>query len=279
MEGRGITNYNVDKPSYSYSTSTNEFDEELMKRNIIEFEQAMMAKGASLAEAQRLAQLRSQIDNDYKQSQDENNKNNKSSRKKFDNDDENDEDDFLEKYRSMRIKELRKNRSKPTYGQVIPISRPDWGREVNGDSQRSWVVVVLTSSDTRRTGAIEHATQLLSSKFPLVKFVSIPSQQAIENWPDVNLPSIFIYHRGTCQHQLIQMGTHLSVDQVEWKLSQIIDDLDTDLEEEPESLQPPSSSNISTGYKGTSDFGGQMSQLQTRGGDNTDDEEDYEDVD
>eukprot|EP00521_Asterionellopsis_glacialis_P006726 CAMPEP_0195289430 /NCGR_PEP_ID=MMETSP0707-20130614/5711_1 /TAXON_ID=33640 /ORGANISM="Asterionellopsis glacialis, Strain CCMP134" /LENGTH=280 /DNA_ID=CAMNT_0040349433 /DNA_START=76 /DNA_END=918 /DNA_ORIENTATION=- len=280
MEGRGVTNYNVDKPSYGFTTSTTQFDDELMKRDIIQFEQAMMAKGASLEEAQRLTQLRfrpqEQSEQDT-QKHHNNNNNTESSIKNDDgggDDDDDDDSQFLERYRAMRIAELKKKSN--SFGQVIPISRPDWNKEVNSDSHQSWVVVTLTSSNTRRTGAVEYAIQELSSKFPSIKFVSIPSQQAIENWPDTNLPSIFVYHKGTCQQQLIQMDTNLSVDQVEWKLAQIIDELDTDLEEEPEPSSPSSSSSASRGYKGTSVFGGQMSQLKTQ---DKHEEEDYDAVD
>ena len=39
MQGRGLTNYDPSKPSHEYTTSTTQFDDELMKRGIINFEQ------------------------------------------------------------------------------------------------------------------------------------------------------------------------------------------------------------------------------------------------
>ena len=56
--GGNKISYSLDRPEYEYTTSTTQFDEELMKRDIITFEQAMMAKGASAEEAQRLAHVR-----------------------------------------------------------------------------------------------------------------------------------------------------------------------------------------------------------------------------
>ena len=55
MEGRGVTNYDVSKPNFNITTSTTEFDDELMRRNIVSFEQCMIGKGATPQEARRLA--------------------------------------------------------------------------------------------------------------------------------------------------------------------------------------------------------------------------------
>lgn len=55
MQGRGVTNYAVDRPSYEYTTSTTEFDDELIKRGIVTVEQAMLGKGASPEQAVALA--------------------------------------------------------------------------------------------------------------------------------------------------------------------------------------------------------------------------------
>ena len=55
--GGNKISYGLDRPEYEYSTSTTQFDDELMRRDVITFEQAMMAKGASAAEARRLASV------------------------------------------------------------------------------------------------------------------------------------------------------------------------------------------------------------------------------
>ena len=58
MDGRGVTNYSTDKPSYRFSTATTEFDDALMSRGVVTFEQAMIAKGASPQEARRLSEMK-----------------------------------------------------------------------------------------------------------------------------------------------------------------------------------------------------------------------------
>jgi hypothetical protein len=54
----------------------------------------------------------------------------------------------------------------------------------------------------------------LSAKFPHVKFVKIPSTSAVENWPDRNLPTLFLYHDGELQHQMLTLkslgGVHMA---------------------------------------------------------------------
>ena len=57
MEGRGVTNYAPETPSYAFSTATTEFDDALISKGIVSFEQAMIAKGASPREARRLAEI------------------------------------------------------------------------------------------------------------------------------------------------------------------------------------------------------------------------------
>ena len=61
MQGRGITNYSTN-PSHSFTTQTTEFDDALLKRKIITFEQAMMAKGASFEEAKLLSEAKKDED-------------------------------------------------------------------------------------------------------------------------------------------------------------------------------------------------------------------------
>jgi hypothetical protein len=55
MQGKGVTNFAVDRPSYDYTTATTEFDDELIKRGIVTMEQVMVAKGATPEQATTLA--------------------------------------------------------------------------------------------------------------------------------------------------------------------------------------------------------------------------------
>ena len=50
---------------------------------------------------------------------------------------------------------------------------------------------------------MSHNMGILAAKFPATKFVSILSTRCIENYPDRNLPSVFIYRDGEMKAQLI----------------------------------------------------------------------------
>mmetsp|Transcript_4879 Transcript_4879/g.13777 ORF Transcript_4879/g.13777 Transcript_4879/m.13777 type:complete len:335 (+) Transcript_4879:87-1091(+) len=186
--GGNKISYGLDRPEYEYSTSTTQFDDELMKRDVISFEQAMMAKGASAAEARRLADGRAYGDggvgvgvgdaagdirngkrtraarrpsgssdtdgeDDDGRSHDEEEDNNSD----INGDDADDDDDggaFLANYRRMRLRELQ-NGSR--YGDVLHISRSDWTREVNEASiEGQWVLINLTRGSSTATVSARH---------------------------------------------------------------------------------------------------------------------------
>ncbi|PSN47399.1 Viral IAP-associated factor [Blattella germanica] len=77
---------------------------------------------------------------------------------------------------------------------------------------------------------------MLSVKFPATKFLKSVSTTCIPNFPDSNLPSIFIYFEGDLKKQLIGphefRGMNLTVDELEWILGQF-GAVPTKLEEDP----------------------------------------------
>ena len=238
MDGRGVTNYSTDKPSYGFSTATTEFDDALMSRGVVTFEQAMIAKGASPQEARRLSEMKFNNSVEKKQSDQQSTERN---REEISDDDD---DEFIRKYRQQRIKELKRDKNTIRYGDVIHISRPDWNREVN-DASRSgtWVIVNLTRHTSSLSARhdelcdlVEETIRELAVKFETVKFVFISSTSAIENWPAENLPTLFCYRFGKMQHQLIGInalgGPGLNCSRLEWRLAKL-GIVATDLEEDP----------------------------------------------
>lgn len=257
MEGRGVTNYATGTPSYAFSTETTEFDDALISKGIVTFEQAMIAKGATPYEARRLAEINQVSDLDgqsagMKQHDEHNGEDNQHVGDGHDDEsdgtideDEHDEHDesFLRKYRHMRIDEMRNGR-RQEYGDIIPIAKSDWNREVNEASKSGlWVVVSLTRSTSSLSHAhdticdkVEEITKVLADKFVNVKFVSIPSTSAIENWPPENLPTLFCYRYGKMQHQLIGIdamgGAGINAGRLEWRLA-MLGVVETELEDDP----------------------------------------------
>lgn len=50
---------------------------------------------------------------------------------------------------------------------------------------------------------LEEVLLTVAKKFKEVKFVKIVSTAAVENWPDRNLPTLFLYHDGELQTQML----------------------------------------------------------------------------
>ena len=217
MEGTGVTNYALDKPSYAYSTATTEFDDALIQRGIVTHTQAMAAKGASLPEAERLTRLQQQEQHQMDKGVCEEGLG--CGDKDCDDDSFEDEDDgFMDRYRRERLEQLQQVQQEREqgrrFGQAVFIDRTQWTREVNDASQQVWVVVCLTSSEVERTGCMEEAIKELAQVKPASKFVLIPSHQAIPDWPHTNLPSLFLYRHGKLQQQLLHLPCDISCEQL-----------------------------------------------------------------
>jgi hypothetical protein len=76
---------------------------------------------------------------------------------------------------------------------------------VTDASQTCWVVVLLYVNSLVDCGVMENVLIQLAKKFMKVKFLKIRSTSAIENWPERNLPTIFVYHDGELQDQLLTL--------------------------------------------------------------------------
>lgn len=286
-----MTNYASGTPSYAFSTETTEFDDALISRGIVSFEQAMIAKGASPKEAHRLAEISQGSCRDIPPCIIQHDECGKQDILQvgdghddvFDgiNDDEEDENDenFLIRYRRMRIDEI-KSGKRQEYGDVIPIARQDWNREVNEASKSGlWVVVNLSRSSTSLSHThdticdkVEEITRNLADKFVHVKFISIPSTSAIDNWPPENLPTLFCYRYGKMQHQLVGIhamgGAGVNAGRLEWRLARL-GVLPVELEEDP---RPSRIENCSP----SGGFRGAMSRLTTS---RDSDVDDFDDID
>jgi hypothetical protein len=212
MQGSGVTNYDPNKPSHSYTTQTTEFDDALLARNIVSFEQAMMAKGATLEEAKRLTAIKHEQDRPeesitYKidsKTNDLGAKDDSDGTSSYGEDDK-----AIEEYRAKRLLQMK-------YGTVIPISRTEWNHEVNDASHSQWVIILLTSTSSAPNLNPYHQDMCLkverdivpslANKFSEVKWISIPSKSAIENWPDDNLPTLFVIKWESCNASLLVSG-------------------------------------------------------------------------
>jgi hypothetical protein len=120
--------------------------------------------------------------------------------------DEEDED-FLDSYRQKRMQELSSIQTASVYGQVYPVSKPDWSKEVTEESAKAFVFVLLTSSSGTNTESqlMVQIWRQLATKFGDVKFCKIQGDLCIEGYPDRNTPTVLVYKDGDIRKQLVTL--------------------------------------------------------------------------
>ncbi|XP_033333851.1 viral IAP-associated factor [Megalopta genalis] len=137
--------------------------------------------------------------------------------------DEEDEKVLLE-YRRKRIAEMKQLANKAKYGEVKEISGQDYVQEVNNAGEDIWVVLHLYKNGIPLCTLINQYLTSLARKFPATKFLNSISTTCIPNWPDSNLPTIFIYHGGNMKKQIIGpiefRGMKLTEEELEWMLGE-----------------------------------------------------------
>ncbi|CAM4928814.1 unnamed protein product [Rotaria socialis] len=107
---------------------------------------------------------------------------------------EDEEDErVLQEYRRKRLLELQEKASRSRFGEVIEISAIDYVKEVNQAGTDIWVVLYLYKSGLPICSLIADHLRSLALKYPETKFVKSISTVCIPNYPDKNLPTIFIY--------------------------------------------------------------------------------------
>lgn len=149
------------------------------------------------------------------------------------------EERLLQDIRSQRVAELRAKQRRARFGRVYPISKPDYKREVTEASAESYdgtaastdtvhlaaeqgqntamstaaganparpggtPVVCLLYNSQAESELLRGYLHELAAKYPASKFVDIPGTQAIEGYPDRNMPTLLIYIGGQMHRQIV----------------------------------------------------------------------------
>lgn len=135
-----------------------------------------------------------------------------------------DEEDqrVMEMYRQKRIAEMKATSTKSKYGDVREISAIDYTQQVNKAGEGIWVILHLYKQGIPLCSLINQHITNLAVKFPQVKFLKSISTTCIPNYPDKNLPTLFIYKDGDMKHQwigpLVFGGMNFKQDELEWRL-------------------------------------------------------------
>lgn len=155
-----------------------------------------------------------------------------------DNEDDIDEEDekVFEAYRRQRLQELKAAQKSAIFGDVREISRDEYVQEVNKAGEGIWVILLVYKQSIPLCKLLEQYVYNLARKFPATKFLKSIASVCIPNYPDKNLPTIFVYQNGDLKKQfvgpLVFGGINLKMDELEWMLSET-GAIKTDMEEKP----------------------------------------------
>merc|ERR1712141_769442 len=112
------------------------------------------------------------------------------------------EERILEQYRKQRMAEMKAIQSKSNFGDVREISAQDYVEQVNKAGEGIYVVLHLYKQGIPLCALINQYLTNLAGQHPTVKFLKSISTTCIPNYPDRNLPTIFVYYEGEMKKQL-----------------------------------------------------------------------------
>ncbi|GAB6019864.1 hypothetical protein CHUAL_001403 [Chamberlinius hualienensis] len=149
--------------------------------------------------------------------------------------DEEDERILLE-YRRKRIQQIRSEQEKSKFGELREITGVDYINEVTKAGDGVWVVLHLYQHGVQQCNLLNRHLSVLAAKFPKTKFLKSISTLCISNYPDRNMPTIFLYFEGVMKKQMVGPsscgGVNATVEEVEWLLHEA-GAIVSDLEEPP----------------------------------------------
>ncbi|KAG8746672.1 hypothetical protein FRC10_003976 [Ceratobasidium sp. 414] len=138
--------------------------------------------------------------------------------KELEDDADSDTERIVQEYRRKRMQELRREEKKGRFGEMLPIGRDDYKREVTEASKvdeegkegsgggQPVVCYLYKDGDVACTRLAGHL-KTLATRYPSTKFVSIIGNKCIENYPDRHLPTLFFYRNGNPVSQVTAWGT------------------------------------------------------------------------
>ncbi|KAG8710054.1 hypothetical protein FRC12_013891 [Ceratobasidium sp. 428] len=125
---------------------------------------------------------------------------------------------IVQEYRRKRMQELRREEKRGRFGEMLPIGRDDYKREVTeaskvdeegkeGGGKGQPVVCYLYKDGDVACSRLTGHLKTLAARYPSTKFVSIIGNKCIENYPDRHLPTLFFYRNGNPVSQVTAWGT------------------------------------------------------------------------
>lgn len=126
----------------------------------------------------------------------------------------------------QRIQQMMAQAARNKFGDIQPIAKDEWTREVTEGSKENWVIAYLWDDALEECKLMDQVLRVVAKNHRDVKFVSIQAQACIENWPQryvgqmrsiwivcgrsscacspcSNCPTLFMYHEGALQNQIL----------------------------------------------------------------------------
>lgn len=181
-------------------------------------------------------QLVSMLEETIKQKQNERKDISDMSLDELDELEDSEDESVLLEYRRKRIAEIQAIATKSKFGTVLEISGQDYVQEVNKAGDGIWVVLHLYKQGIPLCALINQHMTNIARKYPVVKFIRAISTTCIPNYPDKNLPAIFVYFEGSMKDQIIGpiecRGPNLTQDEFEYLIGHT-GAIETDIKEDP----------------------------------------------
>lgn len=143
---------------------------------------------------------------------------------------------ILLEFRKKRIAEMKEQATRSKFGFVREITGEEYVNEVNKAGEEIWVVLHLYAKGVPFCSLLNQYFSELSMKFPTVKFLKSIAQTCIPNFPEKNLPAIFIYNNGQMKKQFLGAldlrGPNITIKELEFLLGRV-GAIDTDIKDDP----------------------------------------------
>jgi len=132
------------------------------------------------------------------------------------------EERVLQEYKAKRLLQMKAEVSRSKFGSVLEISGQDYVGEVTKAGEGVWVILHLYKQGIPLCALINQHLASLAAKFPSTKFIKSISTTCIPNYPDKNLPTLFVYFEGALKEQfvgpIVLRGMKLTVEELEFML-------------------------------------------------------------
>ncbi|KAF2229529.1 phosducin family protein [Viridothelium virens] len=131
------------------------------------------------------------------------------------------DDEFLDTYRRKRLAELNTISSASIFNQVYPLQKPDYSRDVTEASEKTFVLVLLTSSQGTNVESqlLIEIWRELARRFGDIKFCQIRGDMCIEGYPEKNTPTVLIYKDKDIKRQIVTLrelrGSQTTIEDLE----------------------------------------------------------------